>query len=102
MTLRGMTLEQLGDRMALRSAFDALNRDVDHSGVLDGMDAYTKQALGILTSSKLGDALDLSKEDPKNLERYGVDDPAFNRDGAPRMQRTSAWPGGWSRPGREW
>ena len=47
----------------------------------------TSQALGILTSSKLKDAIDLSKEDPKTLERYGVDDPAFERDGAPRMVR---------------
>ena len=36
---------------------------------------------------KLADALDLSKEDPKVVEKYGVDDPAFERDGAPRMVR---------------
>src|SRR5262249_4457444 len=38
-------------------------------------------------SSKLVDALDLSKEPARNLEKYGVDDPAFERDGAPRMVR---------------
>ena len=42
------------------------------------------QALDILTSSKLRDALDLSRETPEVLARYGVDDPAFERDGAPR------------------
>ena len=88
LTLNGVTLDQFDDRMALRSAFDDLRRDVDRTGVVDGMDAYAKQAVGILTSSKLRDALDLSKEDPRSLERYGVDDPAFIRDGAPRMQRT--------------
>ena len=72
----------------MRSAFDDLKRDTDRSGAMDGLDVYAKQAVGILTSSKLRDALDLSLEDPKNLERYGVDDPAFVRDGAPRMQRT--------------
>jgi uncharacterized protein (DUF1501 family) len=51
------------------------------------MDAYTDQALGILTSSKLIDALDLSKEPARSLEKYGVDDPAYQRDGAPRMVR---------------
>jgi uncharacterized protein (DUF1501 family) len=51
------------------------------------MDAFTQQALGILTNSKLKDALDLSKEDPKVAARYGVDDPGFERDGAPRMVR---------------
>ena len=88
LTLQGVTLEQLDDRMKLRQAFDAINRDVDHTGVLDGMDSYARQAVGILTSSKLRDALDLTKEDPQNLSRYGVDDPAFIRDGAPRMVRT--------------
>jgi hypothetical protein len=87
LTLKGTTLEQLDDRMKLREAFDDLNRNVDRSGVMDGMDAYSRQAVGILTSSKLRDALDLSKEDPKVLERYGVDDPKFVRDGSPRMVR---------------
>ena len=41
----------------------------------------------LATSSKLKDAIDLTKENPKVLERYGVDDPAFERDGAPRMVR---------------
>src|SRR6185295_5626736 len=48
---------------------------------------FNRQAFDILTSSKLKDAIDLSKEDPKTLERYGVDAPAFERDGAPRMVR---------------
>src|SRR6185295_18375195 len=48
---------------------------------------FNRQAFDILTSSKLKDAIDLSKEDPKTLERYGVDDPAYVRDGAPRMVR---------------
>ena len=37
----------------------------------------------ILTASKLTDALDLSKEDPKVLERYGKGDPKPHADGAP-------------------
>jgi uncharacterized protein (DUF1501 family) len=54
---------------------------------MDGLDEFSQKALGILTSSKLAEALDLSKEDPKVVEKYGVDDPAFERDGAPRMVR---------------
>src|SRR5262245_15921045 len=87
MTLRGITLEGLKDRTALLQSFDTLNRDLDQKGVMDGMDAYRQQALGILTSSKLVEALDLSKEDPRLVERYGVDDPKFEIDGAPRMVR---------------
>jgi Protein of unknown function (DUF1501) len=88
LTLKDLTLDQLGDRMQLRTAFDELNRNMDQTGVLDGMDAYARQAIGILTSSKLRNALDLSNEDPRILDRYGADDPAFVRDGAPRMVRT--------------
>jgi uncharacterized protein (DUF1501 family) len=87
MVLQGITLDRLNDRKALLKSFDTVQREHDHKGVMDGMDAYEKQAFGILTSSKLVDAVDLSKEDPKVSGRYGVDDPEFERDGAPRMAR---------------
>jgi len=88
MVLKNLTLDQLNDRLALTGAFDGLNRAVDNTGVVDGMGTFQQQALGILTSSKLVDALDLGKEDPKVLERYGEDNTAYVRDGAPRMVRT--------------
>ncbi|HZL87233.1 MAG TPA: DUF1501 domain-containing protein [Pirellulaceae bacterium] len=87
MELKGITLDRLSDRDSLRSALDKFRREADTSGSMDGLDAFSQKAMGILTSSKLADALDLSLEDPKSLEKYGVDDPAFERDGAPRMVR---------------
>jgi hypothetical protein len=87
MTLKGVTLDQLNDRVSLMKGFDTLDRSIDRSGVMDGMDSFNQQALDILTSSKLKEALDLSKEKPEVLDRYGVDDPGFERDGAPRMVR---------------
>jgi hypothetical protein len=87
LVLQGVTLDGLHERVRLLHAFDRLNRQIDQRGVMDGMDAFGQQALGILTSSKLLEALDLSKEDPKVVARYGVDDPVFERDGAPRMVR---------------
>ena len=87
MTLKGITLEQLNDRVGLMKGFDAVERGLDNSGLMEGMDSYTRQAMNILTSTKLKDALDLSKEPKEVLERYGVDDPIFERDGAPRMVR---------------
>ena len=86
-TLRGITLDRLQDRVELLKSFDTLNRTVDKTGIFEGMDTYREQAMGILTTSKLKDALDLSKEDPRIVDRYGVDDPVFERDGAPRMVR---------------
>jgi uncharacterized protein (DUF1501 family) len=85
MVLQGITLERLGDRRQLVSAFDAFRREADTSGVMEAMDVYSQQALGILTTSKLADALDLSKEDPRIVERYGKSDEKFQRDGSPRM-----------------
>ena len=87
MVLQGVTLDRLQDRDSLRSSLDRLQRNADASGAMDGLDSFAQKALGILTSSRLADALDLSLEDPKVVERYGVDDPAFERDGAPRMVR---------------
>src|SRR5947208_3091853 len=87
MTLQGVTLDRLQDRVKLMKGFDAIDRTIDHGGVFKGMDSFTEQALGILTSSRLKEALDLSKEDPRVAARYGVDDPGFERDGAPRMVR---------------
>lgn len=85
MVLQGISLERLKDRSALRAAFDGFRRNLDRSGTMSGVDAYTEQAMGILTDSKLADALDLSKEDPRIVERYGHSDEKFQRDGAPKM-----------------
>lgn len=87
MSLNGVTLGRLDERVTLRRAFDDLRRDIDQRGLSDGIDGFSQQALGILTSSRLVDALDLSKEDSRIRARYGMDDPAFERDGAPRMVR---------------
>jgi len=87
MTLNGVTLERLGNRIDLMRSFDSINREIDATGAMQGLDSFGQQALGILTSSRLADALDLSREDPRVVARYGVDDPAFERDGAPRMVR---------------
>jgi len=84
MKLNGITLDRLGDRKKLLQGLDQLKRDVDASGMVRGMDAFTEAAFGVLTSSKLADALDISKEDPKTLARYGDGKPyKFQYDGAP-------------------
>ncbi|MCA9184397.1 MAG: DUF1501 domain-containing protein, partial [Planctomycetales bacterium] len=85
MILQGVSLERLQDRRQLLQAFDNFRRDADVRGQMGGLDQFTEQALGILTSSKLADALDLSKEDPRIVERYGKGDPKFRADGAPKM-----------------
>ena len=87
MSLQGMSLDRLDDRAKLRAAFDQFRREVDNKGAMEGLDSYNAQALEILSDNGLADAIDLSKEDPKIVERYGVNDPTYQRDGAPKMVR---------------
>jgi hypothetical protein len=85
MVLNDITLERLADRRALLASFDNLRRDVDTSGFMEGMDAFNEQAFGMLTSSKLLEALDVEKENPQVRERYGKGDPKPHGDAAPML-----------------
>lgn len=82
--LNGISAERLSDRRQLLASVDRIRRDLDTSGRFEGLDAFTQQALGVLTSSALADALDVSREDPRVRERYGKGDPRNYGDGAPR------------------
>ncbi len=84
LTLNGINAERLADRRQLLSSVDRIRRDLDSK--IDGQDAFTQQALGVLTSSKLAEALDVSREDPAVRERYGKGDFRNYGDGAPRNQ----------------
>ncbi len=85
MVLNGVDTDRFGTRKSLLKNFDTLRRDVDASGMLKGMDKFTEQAFGILTSSKLAEAIDLEREDPKLRDRYGrgSDKPAGYGDAGP-------------------
>ena len=86
MKLTDLSLDRLRDRRELLVSMDNLRREVDSSGMMRGMDEFGRRALDVLTSSKLLDALDLSKEDPKILERYGNGKPYhYQYDGAPTV-----------------
>jgi len=85
MVLKGLTLDRLADRRSLLTSIDTFRREADSTGMMDGLDAFNQQAFGILTSSKLADALDLRKEDPKVVERYGKGDPRNRDDGGPKL-----------------
>lgn len=85
MTLKGISLERLHDRRRMLQSIDRFRRHADTTGAMEGLDIFSQQAMGILTTSQLADALDLSKEDPRIVERYGKNDPEYQRDGSPRM-----------------
>ena len=84
MVLQGIEQERLQNRKSLRSSLDRFRRASDASGAMEGLDTIEQQALDILTSSRLAEALDLSKEDPVVRERYGKGFEKRYGDGAPR------------------
>ena len=90
MVLQGVSVSQLGDRKQLLKSFDTIRRDVDAARLLQGMDHFSEQAFGLLTSSRLAEALDLSKEDQRIVDRYGTGDPkvAMDGNGAPRVPQS--------------
>ena len=79
--LKGIDLERLDDRRGLLTSFDNFRRDADSSGMIEGLDTFNKQAFGVLTSSKLATALDISKEDPRLIEKYGKGTEKLTADG---------------------
>jgi hypothetical protein len=86
LTLRGASVDTLADRRRLMASFDALRGNLDNSGVYKTVDALTERALGVLTSSKLVEALDISKESDKVRARYGDGKPyQYQYDGAPTV-----------------
>jgi len=62
--------ERLGDRRALLKAVDNLDRTIDTSGLMQGLDEYQQQACTVVLG-KAKEAFDLSREDQKVRERYG-------------------------------
>ena len=90
MVLNGITTDRLDNRDLLLKSMDRLRRDIDNSGTLEGIDTFTRQAMGVLTSSRLAKALDLSNEPDSVQDRYGKGDPTkfIDSNGAPRVPQS--------------
>lgn len=85
MVLNGLTTDRLSDRKSVLGALDRFRSQVDSSGMMDGLDSFTQQAFGILTSSRLAEALDVEKEDLALRARYGRGVNENKDDGGPRL-----------------
>ncbi len=70
----GMDENRLSNRTNLLTSLDKIRRDTDASGKMNALDSFTQRAVGVVTSGKVADALDLEKEDKEVRERYGRDD----------------------------
>lgn len=86
LVLNGIDAQRLGHRRQLLSSLDrqaTTGADLFHDQ--RGLDALQNQAIDMLASSHLAEALDLSREEQATIDRYGQDqptDPSFG--GAPQ------------------
>ena len=84
LVLNGIDLARFDHRRKLLAAL----RRREASGQPDSVTNFQQRAFGLLTSSRLAEALDLEREDPRTLERYGKTqktDPSFG--GAPQSPK---------------
>jgi uncharacterized protein (DUF1501 family) len=66
----GVTPARRAEQRDLLRAFDDVRRDIDASGAMAGMDAYQQQAVEIVASGRVREALNIAKEPAEVLERY--------------------------------
>ena len=78
---RSVSVDRLGERRELLSGLDRMRREVDSSGMMTALDSFSDRAVGIVTSGELAKALDLKNEDPRTVDRYGINDSKNNRRG---------------------
>jgi hypothetical protein len=69
--------ERLGDRRALLAQVDRLRRRAESDGSLEAANRFEQQAFDVLVRG-VADAFDLSKEDPRLVERYDTSDTEPN------------------------
>ncbi|MEC7566940.1 MAG: DUF1501 domain-containing protein [Planctomycetota bacterium] len=75
--------DRLADRSQLLKAVDGLRKSIAASDRMRSVDAYTAQALQMLTSRDFVDALDIRNESPEIIARYGQGNGAAVDDGSP-------------------
>jgi hypothetical protein len=64
------TADRMGDRRDLLGRFDTVRREIDASGTMRGMDAFSSRAFDMIASGTVRQALDLKHEDPRTRDRY--------------------------------
>src|SRR5207237_6586292 len=65
-----VSLDNLADRRSLLKNFDDINRGIDRSGGIQGLDSFDAQAYDLILS-KARDTFDVNREDPRVRDRFG-------------------------------
>src|SRR5262249_21312062 len=68
--VQGVNEARLDARKELLEGFDDVRRDIDATGTMQGLDAFTTRAFDMITSGAVRNALNLDKEDQKVRARY--------------------------------
>ncbi|HEY4313726.1 MAG TPA: DUF1501 domain-containing protein [Pirellulales bacterium] len=68
---KGIAVERLRDRDALRHGFDHFRRDLDLSRAMDSSDRFSQMAVDMVTSAHVQRAFDVSQETDKTRDAYG-------------------------------
>jgi hypothetical protein len=69
--LQGATTRaRVSERRSLLDQFDNVRRDIDASGTMRGLDAFTTRAFDMIATGTVRRALDLEREDPRTRDRY--------------------------------
>jgi hypothetical protein len=79
--VRDLTAERLHDRRHLLRSFDTLRRDLDSRDTLAGMDDFQRQALDMVISGRVREALDLEREPQLVRQRYNAEPPNSSASG---------------------
>ena len=63
-------VDRLTERKDLLKGLDTLDRDIDKSGLMNGLDSFEGQAFDLILS-KAKETFDIKNENPKTIEKYG-------------------------------
>jgi Protein of unknown function (DUF1501) len=64
--------DKLHDRRTLLAKLDTARRELDSSGAMSAMDAFSRKAVELVTSPKARDAFDLAREPQSVRDRFGM------------------------------
>ncbi len=67
----GTSLSRLENRRRLLQSIDAFRRDTDQSGLMEGLDSFTRRAFEMVTSPAAQRAFDIGQEPDRLRDRYG-------------------------------
>jgi uncharacterized protein (DUF1501 family) len=67
----GVSADRTFDRQSLLAGLDRVRRDVDSSGLMEGMDTFNQRAFDMIIGTAARKAFDINRENPRTRDLYG-------------------------------